>query len=321
LLTRYEDMLSAFLATVLLVGTGLLGIRALRRALSYEVWYHLHLATYLILLLGYGHQFASGQELVEAGFSRYFWTGLYLLVVAVVLWARVIVPVRLNLRHRLRVAEVVDEGPDMISIYITGHRLDRLEGKAGQFFRWRFLARGFWWQAHPFSLSAAPNGRWLRLTIKTVGDHTNGLRRLRPGVRIYAEGPSGEFTADRRTRARALLIAAGSGIAPIRALLEELPAGVVVIYRASTVDDLVFRGELEWLAGERGAELWYVVGARDDPGPRHLFTRRGLRDLVPDVARRDVYLCGPAGFVTSSVKLLRRLGVPRRQIHIDPFEF
>jgi predicted ferric reductase len=321
LLSRYEDMISAFVATALLVGIGLLGIRTLRRALPYEAWYYLHVTAYLVLLLGYGHQFATGQELALPGPARIWWTGLYVAAVAAVGWGRVLAPFRLNLRHRLRVADVVAEAPGMVSVYVTGRRLDELDARAGQFFRWRFLTRGRWWQSHPFSLSAAPNGRRLRLTAKAVGDHTADLAGLRPGTPVYVEGPSGQFTADRRTRSRALLIAGGSGIAPIRALLEELPPGAVVVYRASTVDDLAFRRELEWLADARGADLWYVVGARDDPGPRRLFSPAGLRELVPDVAARDVYLCGPAGLIELATDLLRRLRVPRRQIHVDPFEF
>jgi ferredoxin-NADP reductase len=85
--------------------------------------------------------------------------------------------------------------------------------------------------------------------------------------------------------------------------------------------DLAFRHELEWLAESRGADLWYVVGSRDDPGPKHLFTPRGLRRLVPDVTRRDTYLCGPQPLVDTSLALLRRLRVPERQIHLDLFEF
>ncbi|MFD0820601.1 ferric reductase-like transmembrane domain-containing protein [Micromonospora zhanjiangensis] len=322
LITEYEDMIGATVATGILVATGLLAIRAVRRVMPYELWYYLHLTTYLILLLSYGHQFATGQELVKAGFGRYYWIGLYLFVVACLVWGRVITPLMLNARHRLRVERVVDEAaPGMISIYVSGRRLEDLNARAGQYFRWRFLTAGCWWQAHPFSLSAAPNEHFLRLTIKVVGDHTEQLQHLRPGVRVFIEGPSGVFTADRRIRPRALLIAGGSGIAPIRALLEDLPPMTVVIYRARNEEELVFRRELDWLAREREAQVWYVLGSRDDPAPQHLFTAKGMRELVPDVRRRDVFLCGPQGLVDTSVRALRRLRVPRRQIHLDPFEF
>jgi predicted ferric reductase len=319
-LTGYQDMVAAFLAASMLVCVGLLGIRTLRRALPYEIWYFLHLGAYVALVLAYGHQFSNGQELYR-GIGRRIWIGLYVVAVAAMVLGRVVHPLWINLRHRLRVADVVDEGPDMVSVYVTGHRLDALRAQAGQFFRWRFLTRGCWWQAHPFSLSAAPNGRWMRLTVKTVGGYTRRLRTLRPGTPIFFEGPWGDFTAGRRVTPRALLIAAGSGIGPIRALLEELPAGAVVIYRARTVVDLALREELEHLAQTRHADIWFVVGSRRDPGPRQLLTPKGMLELVPDVARRDVYLCGPDGLVSASMRVLRRLGVPRRQIHLDPFEF
>jgi predicted ferric reductase len=321
ILSGYPDMLSAFVATATLVGIALLAIRVIRSALPYELWYYLHLASYLVLLLGYGHQFAAGRELSEPGPARYTWLGYYLFVLGCLAWGRVIAPVRLNRRHRLQVAEVIHEGQDMFSIYVRGERLDELQARAGQFFRWRFLTAGGWWQAHPFSLSAAPNGYWLRLTIKAVGHHTEQLKWLNPGVRVLVEGPSGAFTADRRKRHRALLIAGGSGIAPIRALLEELPRGTVVIYRASSPADLIFREELDWLAEARDAEIFYVVGARDDPGPSAVMSPRGLRRLVPDVSRRDVYLCGPDGLIQASVAILNQLRVPRRQLHLDPFGY
>nr|BFE63963.1 ferredoxin reductase family protein [Dactylosporangium thailandense] len=318
---KYAYMTGAFVATGLLVALAVLAVPRIKRRLRYEVWHLLHLSAYAVLVLAVGHQFAVGQEMSVAGFSRYSSLLLWIFVVAAVVWGRIAAPLRLNLRHRFRVRAVVDEGPDMISIYIGGDRLRGLEVRAGQFFRWRFLDAENWWQAHPFSMSAAPNNDWLRLTVKVVGDHTAGLRRLKPGTRVYIEGPSGDFTADRRRQARALLVAGGSGIGPVRALLEELPPRTVVLYRARSADELVFRQELEQLAEARDARIWYVTGGRDDPGPKRAFSPAGLLELVPDLVRRDVYLCGSAALVDASVIALRRAGVPPRQIHLDPFEF
>jgi predicted ferric reductase len=319
IVTGYPDMVSALVATGFLVGVALLAIRAIRTIMPYELWYYLHMTSYLVLLLGYGHQFAAGRDLSVPGPARYVWASLTLFVVASLIWGRVVAPIRLNLRHRLRVAEVAHEGTDMFSVYVRGRHLQGLQARAGQFFRWRFMTGNGWWQAHPFSLSAAPNGQWLRLTIKAVGHHTEQLKWLRPGTRVLVEGPSGVFTADRRIRHRALLIAGGSGIAPVRALLEDLPRGTIVVYRASSLDDLIFREELDWLADARDLEIFYVVGSRNDPGPREVMTPKGLRRIVPDVSRRDVYLCGPPGLIEAAVGILRRLRVPRRQIHLDPF--
>ncbi|MGR6321330.1 ferredoxin reductase family protein [Micromonospora soli] len=320
LLSDYEDMISAFLAAGIMVAVGCTAVRGVRRRLPYELWYHLHLTSYLALLLGYGHQFSNGAQLYEPGPVRTGWAAAYLLVVAALVWGRVIAPLHFNLRHRLRVADVVAESPDTISIYLTGRRLNQIDMLGGQYFRWRFLNLGGWWQSHPFSLSAAANGRWLRLTVKVVGRHTADLRDLTAGTRVWAEGPSGTFTAVHRTRERALLIAGGSGIAPLRAMLEELPPGAAVIYRARTPADVLLHQELDWLAHARHTSVWYVIGSRDDPGPRQVMSPEGLRRLVPDLTRRDVYLCGPGGLVDEAVRVLRRAGVPRRQIHLATFE-
>ncbi|MFC3500630.1 ferric reductase-like transmembrane domain-containing protein [Micromonospora krabiensis] len=320
LLRDYEDMVSAFAAAGILVTVGFTGVRAIRTMLPYELWYHLHLTAYAALLLGFAHQFSNGAQLFQPGPVRTGWIAAYLLVLAALVWGRLVAPLRFNLRHRLRVADVVAETPDTISIYLTGRRLNQADLLGGQYFRWRFLTRGCWWQSHPFSLSAAGNGRWLRLTVKVVGGHTADLRDLDPGTLVWAEGPSGTFTAAHRTRERALLIAGGSGIAPLRAMLEELPPGAALIYRARTPADVLLHHELDWLAQARRTSIWYVIGRRDDAGPRQVMSPDGLRHLVPDLTRRDVYLCGPPGLVEESVRALRRAGVPRRQIHLATFE-
>jgi predicted ferric reductase len=320
IITTFPDMLKATAATIILVVIALISIRAARSKLPYELWHLIHLTSYLILLLGYGHQVATGADL-SGKFASVFWPGLTALTISALVWGRLVEPLWLNIRHRFEVAEVVAEGANTFSIYIDGKNLDKLPAQAGQFMRWRFLTRNGWWQSHPFSLSAAPNSEWLRLTVTAVGGHTSRLGMMQPGTPVWAEGPFGTFTAQRRTRRRALLIAGGSGIAPIRALLEDMPPDTIVIYRASRPDELVFRGELEELADRRDAWVRYIVGSRNDPGPRRLFTPEGLIGLVPDVSRRDVYLCGPPGLVEAAVSTLRELDVPDSQLHLDPFEF
>jgi ferredoxin-NADP reductase len=218
------------------------------------------------------------------------------------------------------VAAVVAEAPGVASLYVTGRRLDTLAAEAGQFFLWRFLTRDGWWQAHPFSLSAAPDGRWLRLTVKAVGDFSTDISRLRPGVRVMAEGPYGAFTWHRRSRRRVLLIGGGIGIAPLRALMEGLtarPGEITMLYRASGPSDVVFRAELDALAAHRGAVVHYLVGGRlpDPLGPERLI------ELVPDIRQHDVYLCGPPGMISAVVDSLITAGVHRRQIHREDFEY
>ena len=188
-------------------------------------------------------------------------------------------------------------------------RLDRLNARAGQFFSWRFLTRDRWWEAHPFSLSAAPDGRRLRITVKDLGDYTAALRAIPPGTRVIAEGPFGAFTTAARRRPRVALIAGGVGITPIRALLEDMPGGpgdIAVVYRALRAEDVILREELDELALRRGAEVHYVVG---DHRGSEMLSPEHLLALVPDIAARDVYVCGPPAMTEATRASLDRSGV------------
>jgi ferredoxin-NADP reductase len=226
-----------------------------------------------------------------------------------------VLPLWRNWRHQFRVTAVVPESDNVVSIYISGKDLDRLPARAGQFFLWRFLTADRWWQANPFSLSAAPDGRTLRLTVKAAGAGSAALRQVKVGTRVFAEGPYGAFTALHRTRTASLLIAGGVGVTPIRALLEDIEGHAVVVYRVAGERDAVLYDELRDLALAKGAELHLVTGP---PVPDKLAPRE-LARLVPDIGERDVFLCGPPPMMKAVLRSLDDLGVPKRQIHFERF--
>ncbi len=318
----YPDMLAATVGLALLVLVGILSARAVRRRVSYQTWYFVHLYTYIALALSFAHQFSTGADFATHPLNRAIWIALYGSVAALVVGYRLVRPIVDMARHRFVVVGTVSEGAGLTSVYVSGRRLEDLDVEAGQFFLWRFLTREGWWQAHPFSLSAAPNGRWLRLTAKALGDHSAGLARLRPGTKVMLEGPYGTFTRHRRRRRKVLLIGAGVGITPLRALFESFTArggDVALIYRASTPEELGLRNEIDQLAVRRNAKTFYLVGLREKH-PEYL-TPAHLRHIVGDVRQRDVYVCGPGGFTEMVKASLEDLGVPGRQIHTESFEF
>ena len=203
LLTQYPDVLMATVAGFLLLGVGIISMRAARRRVRYETWYYLHLYTYLAIALAFSHQFAVGASFINNLAARFWWSAMYLTVAAAVLWYRVAVPLRAFTRHGFTVIGVKPEGPGVTSVYIGGSHLQELAAEPGQFFRWRFLTRSLWWSSHPYSLSAAPGAGVLRITVKDSGDHSRALARLRPGTRVIAEGPYGAFTAGQQHHAAA----------------------------------------------------------------------------------------------------------------------
>ncbi|HST48539.1 ferredoxin reductase family protein [Jatrophihabitans sp.] len=323
LLTSYPDVLMATVAGLLLVGVGAASARAARRRMRYETWYYLHFYTYLAVALAFSHQFATGADFLSNRPARLAWSAMYAAVAAAIVWYRCAVPVRQALRHRLRVAGVYPEAPGVVSVVISGRQLAELRAESGQFFRWRFATRELWWAANPYSLSAAPHSDLLRITAKGFGEHSAALARLRPGTRVFAEGPYGALTAGRRTRRKVLLIAGGIGITPLRALFETLPTGpdeLTLVYRASRDSDVVFGEELTALARQRGARLHVVTGRRTELGYDPL-SAEALTANLPDLPDYDVYVCGPAPMTEAVLAALRAAKVPRRQVHSESFEF
>src|SRR5204862_7464311 len=117
----------------------------------------------------------TGNELHYDAAAADYWRALYVGTLLLIVGFRVVAPVTKAFRHRLRVAAVVEEGPGVVSLHIAGRALDRIDARAGQFVLWRFLDRRRWWSSHPFSLSAAPDGRSLRITVKSLGDFSGAL--------------------------------------------------------------------------------------------------------------------------------------------------
>ncbi|MFJ9815562.1 ferric reductase-like transmembrane domain-containing protein [Streptomyces sp. NPDC101151] len=308
-------VLRAIVALGIIVVVGAVSARRARRRLAYETWHFIHLYTYVAVVLAFTHQVAAGTTFTSSTAAKTYWYALWGLALGSVVLGRLVLPLRRNLRHRLRVSAVVPESDNVVSVHITGRDLDRLPAQAGQFFLWRFLTPDRWWQANPFSLSAAPDGRTLRLTVKAAGDGSAALRHLKAGTRVFAEGPYGAFTTLHRTKPESLLIAGGVGVTPIRALLEDLQGHAVVIYRVAADRDAVLYDELRDLALAKGAELHLVTG----PAVPDKLAPRELAQLVPDIADRDVFLCGPPPMMTAVLRSLDDMGVPKRQIHFERF--
>ncbi|MER5438535.1 ferric reductase-like transmembrane domain-containing protein [Streptomyces sp. NPDC002790] len=320
-LLGYPALAAAAAGTALFAAVGVSSARAVRRRVGHGAWRGLHLLTYVAAALAFAHQL-SGPDIASNPAALGLWSLLHATVAVLLVWYRLVVPVRQALRHRLRIVDVRQEGPGVASVLMRGTDLGQLCAEPGQFFRWRFLTRRLWHTALPFSLSAPVDGDHVRITVKAVGDHTRRVRRLRPGVQVVATGPFGALTAHRRTRRKVLLLAGGVGITPLRALFETLPGApgdITLLYRASSTEQLVLREELDSIAGSRGASLHYLLGSSGtsfDP-----LAPQSLRALVPELASHDVYLCGPPGMTEAATSALVRAGVPETRIHAESFTY
>ncbi|MHB8439817.1 MAG: ferredoxin reductase family protein [Acidimicrobiales bacterium] len=319
LVDTYPDMLAATVGLSIMVAISVVSIRAIRNRLRRETWWVIHLYMYLALALSFAHVIVLGPAFVGHPMTRVVWSLVWAVTAGTVLTFRFVLPVVRSLRHGLRVVAIHREAPDVVSVVLAGRHVDRLAVSGGQFFAWRFLTRGMWWQAHPYSLSALPRPPYLRLTVKEVGDHSAAVARIRRGTRVAIEGPYGAITADARVNEKVALVAGGIGITALRSLIEDLPRGSnpAVVRRASSEEDLVFRDEVAELVRQRKGTLHELVGSRTQTR----MTSRRLAHLIPDIAARDLFVCGPPGMVEDVVAAATALGVPQRAIHHEIFSW
>lgn len=185
-----------------------------------------------------------------------------------------------------------------------------------------------------YSISSAPTEPWtFSITIKRdpngkvspwAHDH------LRPGTVLDMLGPVGAFhLADYDRRARFLLLAAGAGITPLMSMIRtvhSLPgqADVVLLYHGAAPDSFAFSEELDFLANvDFRIKVIYCLGDRECgdewEGRTGRLSTSLLEELVPDANGRQVFACGPEGYLNSATELLREVGVDDTSVFMEFF--
>ncbi len=317
----YDWMLAATVGFFFFMLAGITSYKKVRAKMSYETWWTIHLYTYLAIALSFMHQIRTGPMFLFHPVYKWFWEGLYILSAVIVIYWRFIIPVYRFFRHELRVHKIVEEGANMVSVVMRGRDLDRMKAQGGQFFSWRFLTPGHIWVSHPYSLSATPTNSELKITVKNLGDGSGSVGDVRPGTRVYFEGPYGVFTAQKVTKGlgQVVLVGGGVGIAPLLALMDEFDDSVAidVLFRVSSEEEIVLNRELDDLAKKRGAQIHYLVGSRK----KHPMNAREIMKYVPNFRFSDVYVCGPTALVEAVREAALASGVPKNRFHAEIFEF
>ncbi|MFJ9993486.1 FAD-binding oxidoreductase [Pseudomonas putida] len=185
-----------------------------------------------------------------------------------------------------------------------------------------------------YTLSSTPTRPFsFSITVKRVpgGTVSNWLHdHLHVGSTLQASGPAGVFTPVAGPARKLLYLSAGSGITPLMAMTRaaaDLHAelDIVFVHSARTPADIIFRDELAQLAGRLPGlrTLFFCEALGDEPqwsGPIGRLSLDELQRQIPDFREREVFTCGPKGYMDATRALLADGGLDLARYHQESFD-
>lgn len=186
-----------------------------------------------------------------------------------------------------------------------------------------------------YTISSPPSRPYIAtITVKRVpgGVASNWLHdHLVPGTRLHGRGPLGSFSLVEHPADKYLFLSGGSGITPLMSMTRTLhdlgqPTDVVFVHSARTPDDIVFRQELDLIqAASPGIRVVHVCEqdspSESWPGHRGRMNLDVLKDIAPDFLDREVFICGPGGYMNAVRSMLDDAGFPMDHFHQESFTF
>jgi ferredoxin-NADP reductase len=202
---------------------------------------------------------------------------------------------------------------------------------AGQHVDVRLTAEDGYQAQRSYSIASAPEDDHLVLTVERLEDGEVSsylVDELRRDDELELRGPiGGYFVWEPSFGGPLLLVGGGSGVVPLRSMLRHRLARngdvpVRLLYSARTLEDVIYRSELEQASGE-GIDVRFTL-TREQPADWGGYGRRVDRQLLADVAwpAADdplVYICGPTGFVETVSATLVELGHEPGRIRTERF--
>lgn len=184
-----------------------------------------------------------------------------------------------------------------------------------------------------YSVSSSFRAERVTITVKRIanGRVSNWLfDHLKPGDEVVSLGVAGNFSIDAVPSGPILLLTAGSGITPAAAMLRSFidlgaETDVVMVHFATSPEDMIFREEMaHWARSLLSVRIIPVVTRRQPfsgwVGMSGRLSARMLAALVSDIARRQVFCCGPSGFMADARNIATSLGVPADRFLTESFE-
>lgn len=297
-----------------------------RLGLAYGRWRALHaIAGLLAAALAVEHALSVGLY-SEAWPLRWLWIGGLALACVTLALSWGIKP-RLAAAEGWRVASVRPIGPQYWELAVERENAAPLDFTAGQF-AWIAIGPRAPWDDNPFSMASRPGERQLAFVIREAGDMTGAIGRVAPGTPVRLDAPHGAFVLPEGEDRSVLLVAGGTGIAPILSIWRDLaerghPAPVRLLYGAWSAEHLLYADELRETAERCGFGLFFRV--QQGPLPEHATRGRVTRDALAaaleglDPRRTIALVCGPTAMMLAVAADLEGLGLPSTAILYERF--
>jgi predicted ferric reductase len=327
-----EVPMGAVFAVLSLGSVVLLVIMALWRTrlkISYEFWHFSHIVLALAAVGGgLLHMVGWGFYLVDP-WKRALWVCMTIFWIALLFYVRLVKPLFM-LRRPYRVSEVRPERGDTTTLVMhpDGHAGFRF--RPGQFGWLTLWGSPFRITGHPFSFSSsaeAQDGR-VEMTIRNLGDFTQGIAKVPVGRRVYLDGPYGAFTIGNPADMH-VLIAGGIGITPMMSMIRTLAdrgdkRPLILLYGGKDIESMTFREELDTLSRRVDLTVVYVLSQAPQGWPGetgYIDADLFKRHLPPHYADHEYFICGPDVMMDAIEAALSEMKVPIGKYHSERYSF
>lgn len=293
--------------------------------LNYELWRLLHgLLGSAILFIGTVHAVQVSHYLEPFGkkIALIALMGIYMYLI---IHTRLVRPWT-NKKSPYRIIQVKEERGEAYSLTIEPSRAPRLEFAAGQFVWITIRSSPFSLQQHPFSMASSEKDSSLILTAKEEGDFTSSWKNLKPGQKVFLEGPFGSFISTPEDNL--FLIMGGIGVTPAMSMLRTLrdnrdPRRAILIYANSDWEGITFREELEELKNSINLKVIHLLEKppEDWDGESGLVEEKILAKYLPeDKEKFKFFICGPTPLMDVSEITLKDFGIDWKKVYTERFE-
>ncbi len=319
----------AFLSIFSVIALVVMALWRAKLRIRYETWHSTHIVLAVVAITaGLLHMLGWGFYLDDP-WKRALWICLPILWIGLLFYVRVIKPLFM-LRRPYRVVEVRQERGDTWTLVMQPDRHPGFSFTPGQFAWLTVWAGPFRITGHPFSFSssAAVTDGHVEMSIRNLGDFTAGIRNVRPGQRVYLDGPYGAFTIGNPADMH-VLVAGGIGITPMMSMIRTLAdqgdrRPVILIYGNRDWDSVIFREELEALTTRLNLTVVHVLSnpPHSWTGEQGYITGEVFKSHLPTpYSSYEYFICGPDVMMDAVERALSELNVPLSKYRSERYAF